>query len=40
VEKEFHLEIRSRRRENIGSCKWVSFDRIHRKRLIHTDFFV
>jgi hypothetical protein len=24
VEKDFHLEIRSRRRENIDSCKWVS----------------
>jgi hypothetical protein len=38
VEKDFHLEIRSRRRENKGKCKWVSVRQSHRKGVCLTEF--
>jgi hypothetical protein len=44
VEKDFHLEIRSRRRENKGSHRWVSVRGSHRRVSCHTkisiQFFV
>jgi ABC-type spermidine/putrescine transport system permease subunit I len=40
VEKDFHLDIRSRRRENRSICKWVSAKKSHEKGLSHTEFFV